>query len=110
MKKQLYDCMRGRNKKYGYIIILVVFFFVRIPTLILVVTLPPSTLGDPRLMWWGDIFLLQGGGEVHNGDGDDFYSWCSRKVPTLEQFPYAGLTSMAILNSLSLLGSMGRYG
>ena len=30
MKKQLLDCRRGRNKKFGYMIILVAFFFFEI--------------------------------------------------------------------------------
>ena len=56
------------------------------------VTLPPCPPREPRLTQWGDIFLQQGGdGEIQSDYDDDFYSWWSRHVHALEQFPHAGL-------------------
>ena len=92
MKKQLPDCKRGRWKKFGYYSILVAFFFERVPGLSHEVPLPVCSPCQPRLSRWGEIFLRQGGsGSVQSVYDDDFYLWWGRQLPTLEQFPYAGI-------------------
>ena len=44
---------------------------------------------------------------------DDFYSWWERKVPALEQFPYAGLDFQGdpdlVLPPGGAWGEMGKY-
>ena len=89
MKKQLSDCKRGRRKNFSHSIILVAFFFERVPGLSLAIPLPVSFPRQPRLSKWGEIFLRQGGGgSIQSVYDDDFYE---RPLPALEQFPYAGM-------------------
>ena len=64
--------------------ILVAFFFKRVPTLSPIFTLPPSPPRELRITRWGYAFLHKGGGEIYGGYDDDFYSWWSRQVLTLE--------------------------
>ena len=75
MKKQLSDCRIGKKKNFVYVSILVAFLFKRVPSLILAVTLPPYPPRDPRITWWGDVFLRWGGGEIQGDYYGDFYAW-----------------------------------
>ena len=68
------------------------YFFERMPGLSPTVPLPDFSPRQPRLSKWGEIFLRQGSsGSVQSVYDDDFYLWWERQLPTLEQFPYAGL-------------------
>ena len=62
IKRWLFDYMRYRKKNFGYASILVSFFFERVPALSTAVTLPAFPPREPRITWWGDIFLRKGGG------------------------------------------------
>ena len=74
-EKQLLYCRIGRKKNFGYVSILVAFFFKRILALSPTVTLPPFPPHDPRIMQVGDVFLHKGGVEVQGVYDDDFYMW-----------------------------------
>ena len=52
MKKQLFDCKRGRRKNFGYSSILVAFFFERMPALSPAVPLPSFSPRQPKLSRW----------------------------------------------------------
>ena len=92
MRKKLSNCKRGCKKKFGCENIMVVFFFEIVPTISPAVALPPPSPLHSRLTRWGDVFLHEsGGGSIQNVYDDDLYLWWERKVPALEQFPYAGL-------------------
>ena len=62
MRKQLFDCKRGRRKNFSYSSTLVAFFFERVLGLSPAVPLPVRSPHQPRLSRWGEIFLCQGGG------------------------------------------------
>ena len=85
IKKQLFDCKRGRWKNFGYSSILVAFFFERVPGLSPAVPLPVRSPRQLRLSSWGEIFLCQGGnGSVQSIYDDEFYLWWERQLPALE--------------------------
>ena len=85
MRKQLSDCKRGRRKNFSYSIILVAFFFERVPNLSPAVPLPVLSPCHPRLSRWGGIFLRQGGGgSVQSVYDDDFYLWWERQLLALK--------------------------
>ena len=65
----------GNKRNFGYASILVAFFFERVPALSPRVRLLPSPPREPRLTWWGDVFLHEGGGEIQCGYDDGFYAW-----------------------------------
>ena len=98
MRKQLYDCKRGRRKNFGYSCMLVAFSFERVPSLSPAVPFPVRSPRQPRLSRWGDIFLRQGGGgSVQSVYDDDLYFWWERQLPALEEFPYARLDFRGVL-------------
>ena len=74
MKRQLFDCRRGKRKNFGYASILVAFFFERVPAMSPTIPLQVRHPRQPRLSRWGDIFLCQGGGDiVQSVYNDDLY-------------------------------------
>ena len=85
MRKQLFDCKRGRRKNFGYSNILVAFFFERVPAISPIVAIPTFYPLQARLTRWGEVFLHQGGGGlVQSVYDDDFYICREWQLPALE--------------------------
>ena len=91
MKRQLTDCRQRNHRKFGFGTILCSFFFERVPCFSPRMTVRGHLATFPAVCRWAALLPRQGGGRTVESFDDDFFAWLSRQIPTIEDYPYAGI-------------------
>jgi hypothetical protein len=71
--------------------ILCSFFFERVPSFSPQVVVRGHRASLPVVFIWVVLFPRQGGGRTNESFDDDFFAWLSWQIPTIEDYPYAGI-------------------
>jgi hypothetical protein len=91
MKRQLTDCRQREHRNFGFGTILCSLFFERVPCFSPRMTVRGHLSTFPAVCRWAALLPRQGGGRTVEAFNDDFFAWLSRKIPTIEDYPYAGI-------------------
>jgi hypothetical protein len=91
MKRQLTDCRQRAHRDFGFGTILCSFFFERVPCFSPQMTVRGHLVTFPAVCRWATLMPRHGGGRTVESFNDDFFAWLSRQIPTIEDYPYAGI-------------------
>jgi hypothetical protein len=91
MKRQLIDCRLQTQRNFGFGTILCSFFFERVLSFSPQVVVRGHQASLPAMCRWEVLMPRQGGGRTNESFDDDFFSWLSRQISVIEDYPYAGI-------------------
>jgi hypothetical protein len=91
MTRQLTDCRQRMHRNFGFATILCSFFFERVPCFSPQMTVRGHLATVPAVCRWAALLSRQGGGRTVEAFNDNFFAWLSRKIPAIEDYPYAGI-------------------
>jgi hypothetical protein len=89
MKRQLTDCRLWTQRNFRFRTILCSFFFERVHSFSPQVVVLGHQASLPAVCRWAVLLPRQGGGRTNESFNDDFFSWLSRHIPVIEDYPYA---------------------
>jgi hypothetical protein len=92
MKIQLTECKLRKKKNFGFRTVLCAFFFERVSGLSPKESIRGHIATYPTLCRWVSLMPLQGAGGVRESYDDEFFDWWRRQIPTIEDYPYAGIS------------------
>jgi hypothetical protein len=88
MKRQLTSCRSQTQRNFGFGTILFSFLFERVPSFNPREVVRGHQASLPAICRWAVLLPQQGGGRINESFDDDFFSWLSRKIPVIEDYPY----------------------
>ena len=91
MKSQLTACRQWTHRNFGFGTILCSLFFERVPCFSPRLIVRGHLATFPAVCRWAALLPRQGGGRTVEAFNDDFFSWLSRQIPAIEDYPYAGI-------------------
>jgi hypothetical protein len=91
MKSQLTVCRQRTHRNFRFGTILCSFFFKRVPCFSPRLIVRGHLATFPALCRWATLLPRQGGGRIVEAFNDKFFSWLSRQILAIEDYPYVGI-------------------
>jgi hypothetical protein len=91
MKRQLTDCRSQTQRNFGFGTILCSFFFERMPSFSPREVVQGHQASLPTICRWVVLLPQEGGGRTNESFDENFFSWLSRQISVIEDYPYVGI-------------------
>jgi hypothetical protein len=102
MKRQLKEFQEHNNKNFGFGTILCSFLFEIMPSLSLRDTVWGHVASFLEVCKWETFLPRQGGGRTIEAFDEKNFDWWEWHIPTIEDYPYAGI-SFSVIQTCSCL-------